>query len=143
MSSLPIVTYPDPEAVVRSRILAAVAGRLESYKPSAVGVDFPGPGLSSIYAQVALEGPAPEDRYPARERHQVRVTLWAPEGRRSDVKNAASLVLGLLCSTPSDSTVATIRRQLGRSAVITDPDTKYLMCWFLVRVSLHGTQLPS
>lgn len=143
MTALPIVTYPDSEAVVKTRILAACALRDEPYKPTAAGIDFPEPGLTSIYAQVALESPAPEDNYPAKERDQVRVTLWGPQGRRSDVKAAASLVLGLLCSTPSGGDVASISKILGRSAVITDPDTKYLMCWFLIRVSLRGTQLPS
>lgn len=143
MTALPIVTYPDPEAAVKARIEAACTGRMESYKPATAGGKFPGPGLTAIYAQVALEGPSPEDNYPAKERHQVRVTLWGPADRRADVKDAASLVLGLLCSTPSDETIASISRQLGRSAVIADPDTKYLMCWFLVRVSLHGTQLAS
>lgn len=143
MTALPIVSYPDPEAVVKARIVAACGPRAEAYKPTASGVGFPGPDLTGIYAQVALESPAPEDNYPVKERDQLRVTLWAPQGRRSDVKNAASLVLGLLCSTPSGGDVASISKILGRSAVITDPDTKYLMCWFLVRVSLRGTQLPS
>lgn len=141
--TLPLVTFPDPEAVVRGRILAAVEGREETYLPTSAGVDFPGPGLTEIYAQVDHEAPAPDDNYPAKERNQVRVTLWAPKGRRSDVKAAASLVLSLLCSTPSGGDVATISRQLGRSQVVTDTDTDYLMCWFLVRVSLRGTQLPA
>lgn len=141
--ALPIVTYPDPEAAVRSRIIAACTGRLEDYLPAVVDVKFPPPNLTGIYAQVALESPSPEDNYPAKQRNQVRVTLWAPKGHRSDVKDAAGLVLGLLCSTPPDSQIATIRQQLGRSGVVTDPDTDYLACWFLVRVSLRGTQLAS
>lgn len=143
--TLPIVTYPDPEAIVKTRITTACAPRSEPYKPTTASIEFPPPGLTGIHAQVAYEAPAPEDNYPGKERSQVRVTLWAPKGRRSDVKAAASLVLGLLCATPpADSApgVGSIRKILGRSAVVTDPDTEYLMCWFLVRVNLRGTQLP-
>lgn len=140
--TLPVVTYPDPEAIVKARIEAAYTGRVETYKPDTVSIEFPGPDLATIHAQVAYEGPAAEDQYPAKERSQVRVVLWAPQGRRDDVKNAASLTLGLLCSTPPGAGVGSIRKILGRSKVITDPDTKHLMCWFLIRVNLRGTQLP-
>jgi hypothetical protein len=140
---LPIVIYPDPEAVVKTRIETACADRDETYRPTTVSVEFPGKNLTGIHAQVVHDAPSPDDSYPAKERDQVRVVLWGPQGRRSDVKDAASLVLGLLCATDPADGNGTIRKILGRSAVSTDPDTKYLMCWFLVRVNLRGTQLPT
>ena len=137
----PLVTFPDPEAAVIAYLKTALAARPEDYAAATVSTGFPATG-ATYHVQVELElGNA--DDYPVTERAQVRVNCWAPAGKRSDVKDLASLVAGLMFAHPGDSEVAGVTIPTGRSAVTTDPDTKRPMCWFLARVNLKATLLAS
>lgn len=140
----PLVVFADPEKVIRDRLVAGYSGRLETYLPTAEHIDvkFPPPDLDGGYVQIAHEF-SPADDYPAKERAQVRVVCWMPAKRRSDVKDLATLTMALLNATPGGADLTIIRPLGGRSAVITDPDTQYLVCWFLVRVNLRPNQLAS
>jgi hypothetical protein len=143
--TLPIVTYPDAEAELVTYLRAVYADRDEAFKPaeSAIATKMPATLTGGItYVQVVHET-SPGDDYPAKERAQVRVVCWAPGDHRSDVKSLASLTQGLLNSHPGSAGVGNVRTLIGRSTPTTDPDTKNLMCWFLVRVNLRGTQLAS
>lgn len=137
----PLVTFPDPEAALISYLKAAFAGRPEAYRATSVSTGFPAAG-ATYHVQVELElGNA--DDYPVTERAQVRLNCWAPAGKRSDVKNLASLTQGLVYSHPGDADVAGCSIPGGRSGVVEDPDTKRLMCWFLARVNLKAIPLAS
>lgn len=137
----PLVTFPDPERALIDYLTTAFAPRSESFKPSTVTDSFP-PATSPYHLQVELEAGNADD-YPIAERAQVRVNCWAPAGKRTDVKALASLAQGLVYRHPGDVNVAGCSILVGRSDVITDPDTKRLMCWFLVRVNLKATVLAS
>ena len=144
--SKPLVTFPDPEAAVVNRLKAALLPRAETYKPATVTTTFPPNPLTKTplktHVQVEMEAGDATD-YPVTERAQVRVTCWAPNGERAAVKNLASLAQGLLYTHPGDDAVAGVEILIGRSDVITDTDTGYLMCWFLARVNLKATLLAS
>lgn len=137
----PLVVFPDPEAVVIGYLTTALAGRLEPYAAATVSTGFPA-AAATYHVQVEFEAGNADD-YPVTERAQVRVNCWAPAGKRTDAKALASLVQGLLYVHPGDSDLAGITLPGGRSSVVTDPDTKRLMCWFLVRVNLKATLLAS
>jgi hypothetical protein len=127
------VTFPDPEAVLVDHLNAKLA--------ATVSTSFPQTSITSPHVQVELEAGNDED-YPVTERAQVRVTCHAPLGRRTDVKALASLARAHAVTLQSTD-VAGVFPRGGRSSVITDPDTKNLMCWFLVRVDLKATLLAS
>lgn len=137
----PLVVFPDPEAALIDYYVTAFAGRVEPYKPTTITTGFPA-STATYHLQVELEAGNADD-YPVTERAQVRVNCWAPAGKRSDVKSLASLAQGLAYAHPGSSTVIGCSIPGGRSDVITDPDTKRLMCWFLVRVDLKATLLAS
>jgi hypothetical protein len=146
--SKPLVTFPDPEAAVINALKAAFLPRVEAYKPATVttavpvGVDGrPVTLTTTTHLQVELEVGNADD-YPIAERAQVRVTCYAAPGKRTDVKRLASLAQGLTY-TISTADVAGVDILIGRSDVITDPDTKNLMVWFLARVNLKATLLAS
>lgn len=140
--SLPLVMFPVPDTVMRDYLRPLCLARAETYAPNTVTADFPTSLTAGTHLQVELEAGDTDD-FPVTERAQVRFTLWAPAGKRTDVLNAASLVMGLVGSHPGDSQVAGTRILIGRSDVIEDPATKYLMCWFLARVNLLATPLAS
>lgn len=131
--TLPVVTFEDPERYTIDVVEAKFTGRDETYKPTSVATGFP--TAVGYHVQVDLEN-TPADDFPARERSQVRITCWAPAGKRTEVKQLASLTQGLLATDPR------IRPIGGRSKPTTDPDTKAELCWFLVRVNLPGNQEP-
>jgi hypothetical protein len=140
----PRVIFADPEALVVNYLKAEFLARVETYKPTVVGVNFPSTTLTGngTTLQVELEvGNA--DAYPISERAQVRVTCHAAPGKRDNVKDLASLTQALLYSHEGDANVAGVFIQTGRSDVITDPATKNLMVWLLVRVALKATPLAS
>lgn len=138
----PLVTFPDPEAIVIAALKAAFSPRTEIYKPTTITTAFPaGPLASSTHIQVELEVGNADD-YPITERAQVRVISYAPPGSRSDAKRLASLTQGLLY-TYSGGAVAGVDILIGRSDVVTDPDTQNQMVWFLARVNLKATVLAS
>lgn len=137
----PLVVFPDPEAALVNYLKAAFLPRTEPYKATSVSTGFPA-STATYHLQVELEAGNADD-YPVAERAQVRVNCWAPAGKRSDVKDLASLAMGLAYSHPGSSDVAGCQILGGRSDVITDPDTQRLMCWFLVRVNLKATLLAS
>ena len=139
----PLVTFPDPEALVAGYLISAFAPRSEPYKPGTITVSFPSTALTgnASHVQAELEVGGVAD-YPVTERAQVRVTCYAAPGKRSNVKALASLAQGLL-SVYSDADVANVTPLVGRSDVITDPTTKNLMVWFTVRVDLKATVLAS
>jgi hypothetical protein len=139
--SKPLVTFPDPEAAVINALKAAFLPRVETYKPATITTSFPATLTTSAHIQVELEVGNADD-YPIAERAQVRVTCYAAPGKRTDVKRLASLAQGLLY-THAGGDVAGVDILIGRSDVITDPDTKNLMCWFLARVNLKATLLAS
>jgi hypothetical protein len=140
--SKPLVTFPDPEAAVINALKAAFLPRVEAYKPATITTAFPASALTNAtHVQVELEVGNADD-YPIAERAQVRVTCYAAPGKRSNVKDLASLAQGLLY-THAGGDVAGVDILVGRSDVITDPDTKNLMVWFLARVNLKATLLAS
>jgi hypothetical protein len=140
--SKPLVIFPVPDTAMRDYLRPLCLARAEAYAPNTVTADFPASLTSGTHLQVELEAGNTED-FPVTERAQVRFTLWAPAGKRSDVLNAASLVMGLVYAHPGDSDVAGCRILGGRSDVIEDPDTGFLMCWFIARVDLLATLLAS
>lgn len=139
----PPVTFPDPERIVIDFYKAAFAPRSESYKPATITSAFPSSALTtSTHLQVELEVGNADD-YPITERAQVRVTAYAAPGHRDDVKSLASLAQGLLYAWAGNASAAGAFIRIGRSDVVTDPDTKNLMVWFVASVSLKATVLAS
>ena len=139
----PLVIFGDPETLLIDHLKAAFAGRPEAYKPATITSAFPATPLTTqTHVQVELEVGTADD-YPISERAQVRVTCYAAPGKRTDVKRLASLAQALVYSHPGDANVAGCSILVGRSDVITDPDTKNLMVWFLARVNLKATLLAS
>jgi hypothetical protein len=137
----PLVVFADPEAKVVNYLKSTLVPRLEAYAPATVTTSFPMTLTTRPHIQVELESGNADD-YPVTERAQVRVTCWAPPGKRTDAKALASLAQAFVY-TYSDADVAGCDILIGRSDVITDPDTKNLMCWFLARVNLKATLLAS
>lgn len=140
----PLVTFPDPEALIVGYYTDAFADRTEPYAPATVTTGFPAEALfdTTTHLQVELEAGNAAD-YPVTERAQVRVTCYAAPGHRSDVKRLATLAQGLLYVHPGDEAVAGTSPLVGRSDVIADPDTHNLMVWFTFRVNLKATQLTA
>jgi hypothetical protein len=132
----PLVTFPDPEAAVALYLRGLGIA-------DTVTTSFPSAGLSGTakHLQVELEAGGVAD-YPVTERAQVRVTAYTAPGQRTAVKDLASLAHGHICRLQSDD-VAGVAPRIGRSDVITDPTTKNLMCWFVVRVDLKANVLAS
>jgi hypothetical protein len=127
----PLVDLPDPETVVRDALLDA--------GHAIVKTEYPSEALASdtVWLQVDLEA-SNTDFYPVTERAQVRVVAHAARGRRGAVKDLAQQALAdLYVSVNPD--VAGIVPISGRSAVSTDPATKNVMCWVMVRVDLLAT----
>lgn len=137
----PLVIFSDPEAELYADLAAAFVPRTEPHKATSLSTGFPEPD-ATYHVQIELEAGNADD-YPVTERAQVRVNCWAPVGKRSDVKALASLSMGLIHALPGTEAVEGYRVLGGRSDVITDPDTKRPMCWFLVRVDLKATLLAS
>lgn len=132
----PLVTFADPEAAMIGYVIERYADRPEPYKPNSVDQKFPGVlATGQTHVQVELEYGNPND-YPVTERAQVRFTCYADKNSRSDVKRLASLTQGLVYGHPGDAQVAGTSPLMGRSDVITDPDTKNLMVWFTFRVNM-------
>lgn len=128
----PLVDLPDAERQVIDVLLAA--------GHTVVSTNFPDlPLTGSNYAlQVDLEA-SNTDAYPVSERAQVRVVVHAAHGRRTAVKDVAQEVLADLYSWSGNASVAGIVPVSGRSAVSTDPDTRNVMCWVIVRVDLKAS----
>lgn len=141
--SKPAVTFADPETLLIDYLAAEFAARSEPYKPATITPAFPAVALTTAtHVQVELEQGDARD-YPITERAQVRVTCYAGPGKRTNVKALASLTQALTYCHPGDANVAGAWILVGRSDVITDPDTKNLMCWFLARLDLKATPLAS
>lgn len=141
----PLVTFGDPESLMRSYLVAEFAARGEAWKPATITTAFPTSALSKpngTHVQIEAEVGNVED-FPVTERAQVRFTCYAAPGERTIVKQLASLTQGLVLSHPGDSVVVGTRPQIGRSDVVTDPATKNLMCWFTAWIDLKATQLAS
>ncbi len=137
----PRVIFADPEAALINHLKAEFTPRVEAYKPATITTAFPVAALTTAtHIQVELEVGNADD-YPVTERAQVRVTCYASPGKRTDVKRLVSLAQALVYSHPGDGDVAGCKVLIGRSDVITDPDTRNLMCWFLARVNLKATLL--
>lgn len=135
----PLVTFADPEKAIIDYLLGAFTGNLADRKPGTVTAGPPSSKLSgATHVQVELDGSF-VNSYPATDRATVRVNCYAAPGRRSDVKALASLVQGLVSIHPGDADVFGTVPLVGRSAVITDPDTKNLMVWFTFRVNMRPT----
>lgn len=133
----PAVTFPDPERKVIDFFAAlGIAGTVSS--------DFPTTTLADTtkHLQVELEAGG-VDAYPVSERAQVRVTCHMAPEQRTAVKAFASEAHGRLLAWAGDADVSGAFPRVGRSNVITDPDTKNLMVWFTVRVDLKATVLAS
>jgi hypothetical protein len=142
--SKPLVTFPDPEAHQIAALKAAFAPRSETYKPATISTSFPTAALTgdATHVQVELEVGGADD-YPITERAQVRYTCYAAPGKRTNVKALASLTQGLVYAQVGDGSVSGAFIRIGRSDVVTDPDTKNLMVWFIASVSLKATVLAS
>ena len=134
----PLVTFADPEALAQQIVMDGWAARVEDYKPATVGVGFPPNPLTKsplrTHVQVELEVGGTEF-YPVTERAQVRFNCWAPKGERAKVMALASLTQGIVLAHTD------AHPQTGRSDVVTDPTTGYLMVWFTALVDLRATQL--
>jgi hypothetical protein len=130
----PLVTLGDAE---RETIDALKAGGMTA------STTYPSSTLSgtAVVAQVELEALNTDD-YPVVGRAQVRVTLHAAPGRRNEVKAAADKAMRLLYSSPGNAAVAAYFPR-GGGDVSTDPDTKNLMCWVLMRADLKAVLLAS
>lgn len=126
-------TFPDPEA--------ALVGHLDAALTATVSTTFPQTAIAAAHVQVELEASDDND-YPVTERAQVRVTCHCPPGKRTDVKALASLARAHAVTLRS-AAVSGVFPNGGRSGVIVDPDTRNVMCWFLVRVDLKATLLAS
>lgn len=141
--SKPLVVFGDPESLQIDYLTAAFEDRAEPYKPATITPNFPVTALTTAtHVQVELEVGGASD-YPVTERAQVRFTCYAPPGKRTWVKDLASLTQALVLSQPGDDAVSGAFPLIGRSDVTTDPDTKNLMCWFLARVDLKANVLAS
>jgi hypothetical protein len=134
----PLVTFPDPEAVVRSYLAGAYP---EGEKPTTVSTEPPAARLAAgaTHLQVELAGTFVGD-YPAVERATVRLNCYAGPGQRSVVKAMATRAQGLLSTHPGDATVFGTLPLVGRSSVIADPATQNLMVFCTFRVNLRPTQ---
>ena len=133
--------FADPERLFIDGLKAAFAARSEAYLPARVSTSFPDVALTgdATHVQVELEQGDPSD-YPVTERAQVRVTCYAAPGHRDNVKNLASLAHALALGLAGPS-LAGVQPRLGRSSVATDPSTKNLMVWFIVRADLLAQPL--
>lgn len=142
--SKPLVEFPDAEAAVVSYLDGAYTGPLAARKPDTISTRPPQAALpaDTEWLQVELDGSFVDD-FPATERATVRCTYYTATGRRSDVKAGAALASGLLAIHPGDGEVWGTFPLVGRSQVITDPQTKNLMCWFTYRVNLRPAQLTA
>lgn len=140
------IVYASVERELITYLTAMLIGRPEAYVPTdvaAIAPTFP-TTLTASATAVQVQHETTADTFPAtRERPQTRVTCWAAADRRTDVKALASLVLGLLEQFPGTSALTRVRPVIGRSGVVTDPDTKNVAVWFLVEANLHGTQLEA
>jgi hypothetical protein len=132
----PLVTFGDPEELAGAYLAGLGIA-------STVGTSFPTSTLATgvKHLQVELEAGGVAD-YPVTERAQVRVTCHMGPNQRGAVKDLASLAQGHLTRFASDE-VSGVVPLIGRSDVITDPATKNLMVWFVVRVDLTATLLAS
>ena len=134
----PLVTFADPEQWVVELVTAGLALRSEDYANATVDVGFPKDTLSkaplTTYVQVEHEL-AEDEWFPVAERAQVRFNCWAPKGERPAVKALAALVHGLVLAHDDVSPLT------GRSEVIADPTTGYLMVWFTALVNTRATLL--
>lgn len=142
--SKPLVTFTDPESHQVDYLKAAFDPRSETYKPATVSTAFPTAALTgdATHVQVELEAGNADD-YPITERAQVRYTCYSAPGKRTNAKALASLTQALVYSQPGDADVAGAFHRIGRSGVVTDPDTKNLMVWFIASLNLKATPLAS
>lgn len=138
--SKPLVTFAAPDKAVRDYLRPLLVARSEAYAPNTVTADFPSALTTGTHLQVELESSSTAD-YPIVERDQVRFTVWAPRGRPSDALDAASLVMAYVYALAGVASIAGTVILIGRSDVVTDPDTGYEMCWFLARVDMLATPL--
>lgn len=140
----PLVTFADPESHQVDYLKAAFTPRVEAYKPATVSTSFPAAALTgnATHVQVELEVGNADD-YPITERAQVRYTCYAAPGHRTNAKALASLTQALVYAQPGDASLAGAAIRIGRSDVITDPDTKNLMVWFIATLNLKATPLAS
>jgi hypothetical protein len=139
----PLVTFADPEAVVRTYLLAEFAARSEVYKPATITNAFPTSALSgnATHVQVELDGANVED-YPVTERATVRITCYAAPTAPTNAKNLASLTQGLVTRFPGSADAHSVDPLTGRIKTV-DPTTKNHLVTFTVRVNLKATQLAS
>lgn len=139
----PRVIFGDPESLQIDYLKTAYADRTEAYKPVTITPKFPAAALTtSTHVQVELEVGGASD-YPIAERAQVRFTCYAPPGKRDWVKLLASLTMALVYAQPGTSAIEGADILIGRSDVVTDPDTKNLMVWFLAEITLAPAVLAS
>jgi hypothetical protein len=126
----PTVTLPDPEKVV----IDVLGG------PTVAFPEFPSARLagSSTRIQVELEASDTVD-YPVALRAQVRVVAYAGPGKRAEVKALAASLLATLYTYAGGAGVAGIVPISGPSAVSTDPATRNVACFVLVRVDLKAS----
>lgn len=126
----PTVTLPDPEKAV----IDILGG------PTVAAPEFPSRTLTGTNKRIQVELEASNtDDYPVTSRAQVRVVSYAAPGRRDEVKADAAALLATLYAYPGDADVAGIVPLAGPSAVSTDPGTRNVACWVLVRVDLIAT----
>lgn len=132
-------TFTDPEAAVKAALTAAYVGRDDI--PTSISTTFPTvvPKGTRVI-QLDFEGDNADD-YPVSARATVRVVVHANKGDRTLVKDSANTARSLLAGSVLDGVAAFF--PAGRSAVVPDPDTGNLMCWFRCRVDLLASPLAS
>lgn len=141
----PRVTFGDAEALQIDYLIDEYEGRAEAYAPAATAITtkFPTSALTTTtHIQVEHEVGGVAD-YPIAERARVRFTCYAPPGKRTWVKQLATLTMALVYAQPGTEAIEGADIVIGRSDVITDPTTKNLMVWFLAEITLAPALLAS
>jgi len=133
----PLVTFADPERVIRAYQQARWSGRPEVYAPDTFSNSFPTVALTgdATHLQIELDGSA--DEYPVTERATVRLTFYSAPTSQDNAKNGASLARAFCLTHPGDADVAGVAPLTGRLKAV-DPDTRNNMVSFTVRVSLKA-----
>lgn len=138
--SKPLVIFGNAGTLMRDYLRPLLLAHPDP-SPDTTTASFPTSlAAGKTHLQVELEAGNADD-YPVTERAQVRFNVWAAKNRPSDAESAASIVMAHVYACEGVGGIAGTQILGGRSDVIEDPDTGYLMCWFLARVNLLSTPL--
>lgn len=136
----PLVEFGDPERAIIDYLAGAYIGALAERKPTEFDVHPPVRTLVSGVSRLQVELDGTPIVEPMIERATIRCTYHVSPStpdKRDAVKKGASLARGLVLSHPGDEVVWGTQPLVGRSRVLTDPDTSNLMVWFTIRANLR------